>query len=115
MLRRFRYYPACTSARGARASAAKDVAGRRLYAGDFWGVMADLFVSGRRAQACADLARREGWDMAGLLKEEGIALEWQGQGWYRMSAYQAANLLKALWRKTGDEFLGLARTSTFAV
>ncbi|EUA22567.1 bacterial regulatory helix-turn-helix s, AraC family protein [Mycobacterium xenopi 3993] len=61
----------------------------------------------RRAQACIELAARQGWDIDTLLQEVGISPVLVAEGRSRISMEQFADLIRALWRTTDDELMGL--------
>ncbi|MEO6698338.1 MAG: AraC family transcriptional regulator [Paraperlucidibaca sp.] len=74
-------------------------------------------VSGHVVPAMLQCAINAGIDPALLLQEAGISAHWQNDSSGRLLPLQFANLMRALWRGTNDEFMGFtaqpSRVGTF--
>ena len=69
--------------------------------------MKKKLVSNHYIQACLYGALKQGLEPQPLLERAGVPLELMHQPKARITEVQLANLIKAVWRATGDEFMGL--------
>lgn len=69
--------------------------------------MKKKLVSNHYIQACLHGAIQQGYDPQALLTHAAVPAELMHKPKARITEVQLANLIKAVWRATGDEFMGL--------
>ena len=69
--------------------------------------MKKKLVSNHYIQACLHGALKQGFDPQSLLDRAAVPVELMHKPRARITEVQLANLIKAVWRTTGDEFMGL--------
>lgn len=69
--------------------------------------MKKKLVSNHYIQACLHGALKQGYDPQPLLERAAVPAELMHKPKARITEVQLANLIRAVWRATGDEFMGL--------